>query len=297
MDLLWRQMGSAAPPEKITQEAFDRDDGHLRRLARLRPGQRAEVRDLWDYIQDLRYTEIQVPLLVYLLPFCLEAWREDLRGASGYGSFVENFYPVLANRQIFDADLDPTQTAAVSEFMRQAILEEINEQRGLFFQGNAARPYGWFRALTTYGVVLPDVDRLWTAWWTMDTIGSAISALQYISCLMYSEHQNPVFSPWTGDAGGGPPCLWEFGGHLYTHRWLEPNVAFLKEILRVRRIEEVLSRAVARLIGQAEHDVAELIHADLPRCIETLDLRCAELPLLLATTQQADQLLEWSRNP
>ncbi|MGB9402284.1 MAG: hypothetical protein WCA98_02010, partial [Candidatus Acidiferrales bacterium] len=92
MELPWQQMGSVAPPATITQEAFDRDDGHLRRLVRLRPGQRAEASDLWNYAQDLRYTEIQGPLLAYLLPFCLEAWREDLRGVDGYGGFVENFY-------------------------------------------------------------------------------------------------------------------------------------------------------------------------------------------------------------
>jgi hypothetical protein len=297
MELLWRQMGSLAPPEKITQETFDGDDGHLRRLVRLRPGQRPEASDLWNYTQDLRYTEIQGPLLAYLFPFCLEAWREDLRGVGGYGGFVENFYPVLADHRVFDVHLNRKQTAATSEFMRHTILQEINEQRGLSFQGMAARPYRWFRALTTHGVVLPDVDRLWTAWWTIETIGGAISAVQYISCLMYSEYENPVFSPWTGDAGGGPPCLWEFGGLLYMHRWLEPNVTFLKGILRVRRVEEVLSRALERLIGQPEHDVAELVHADLPLCIETLESRCSELPLLLETTQQPNKLLEWSRNP
>ncbi|MGB8590285.1 MAG: hypothetical protein WA755_07025 [Candidatus Acidiferrales bacterium] len=297
MELPWQQMGSVAPPATITQEAFDRDDGHLRRLVRLRPGQRAEASDLWNYAQDLRYTEIQGTLLAYLLPFCLEAWREDLRGVDGYGGFVENFYLVLADHRIFDAHLNPKQTAAISEFMRQTILQEINEQRGLFFQGMAATPYRWFRALATYGVVLPDVNRLWTAWWSIDTIGGAISAVQYISCLMYSEYKNPVFSPWTGDSGGGPPCLWEFGGHLYTHRWLEPNVTFLKEILRMRRVGEVLSRAVERLTGQPEHDVAASVHADLPLCLETLEFRCSKLPLLLATTQQPNRPLEWSRNP
>jgi hypothetical protein len=92
-----------------------------------------------------------------------------------------------------------------------------------------------------------------------------------------------------------PRVFWEFGGHLYAHRWLEPNVEFLKEILRVRRVGEVLGRAVEQLIGQPEHDVAALVHADFPLCIETLESRCSELPLLLATTQ--NRLLEWSRNP
>jgi hypothetical protein len=295
MKMLWGALGSTTPPEKITQEAFERDNGHLRRLVRLRPGERAEANDLWEYTQDLRYTEIQGPLLAYLLPFCMEAWREDLRGISGeYGGFVEHFYPVLADRQVFDLHLSPKQSAVVSEFMRQTILEEIYDQRGLTYQGSRARPYRWFRALTTYGVLLPDVDRLWTAWWSLDTLGRAIAAVQYISCLMYSEYENPVFSPWTPDGGGGPPCVWEFEGHLYTHRRLEPNVNFLKGILTVQRVNEVLLKAVERLVGQPEHDAAAAVQEDFPLCTATLEARCAELPQLLETTQEPSATLAWS---
>ncbi len=228
-------LGVTRPPEKITQEAFEGNDQHLRRLVRLRPGEQADGSDLWEYIHDLRHKDIQGPLFTYLLPFCLEAWREDLRGIDGYGGLIEHFYPVLADRQVFDLHLTPQQSAVVSEFMRQTILEEIDDQRGLAFQGSRTRPYRWFRALTTYGVLRPDLDRLWTAWWTLNTVGRAIAAVQYISCLMYPENENPVFAPWTPDRGGGPPCLWEFEGHLYEHRWQEPNVNFLKRILTVQR--------------------------------------------------------------
>src|SRR6267142_40641 len=75
-----RAYGKAAPPEKLTQEAFEGNDRHLRRLLRIKPGERRS-------------------LLAYLLPFCLELWYEDLRGTSDkYGGFVEHLYPVLADR-------------------------------------------------------------------------------------------------------------------------------------------------------------------------------------------------------
>jgi hypothetical protein len=45
-----------------------------------------------------------------------------------------------------------------------------------------------------------------------------------------------VFAPWTGDGRGGTPCLWEFNGHLYSHRWLEPNVEFLSRTLTVSAV-------------------------------------------------------------
>lgn len=295
MEGLWGAFG-AAPPEKITQEAWDRDDGHLRRFVRLRPGQRAEAPDLWAYTQDLQYTEIQGPLLVYVLPFCLEAWREDLRGITDeYGGFVEWFYPVLANLRIFEEHLTPQQGAAISDFMRQTILEEIDEQRGLSRKEKKARPYRWVEALTTYGVLRPDIDRLWDAWWLLGTVGRSIAAVQYITCLMYSESENPVFAPWTSDEGGGPPCLWEFEGHLYTHRWLRPNVDFLRKVLTVSGVSDALVRAVERLAGQPEHSVAGEILDDLPLCLETLESRCVELPRLLETTQKPSELLAWSR--
>jgi hypothetical protein len=292
---LQRAFRSAAPPDKITQEAYEGNTKHLSRLARLRPGQQAKVEDLWEYTQDLLYTEIQGPLFAHLLPFCLEAWREDLRGTrSEYGGFVEHFYPVLANRQVFDRHLTKAHSTAVSEFMRESILEEIDDQRGLSFMGSAARPYRWVGALTTFGVLLPDVDPLWTAWWSIATPGRAIAAVQYASCLLYPQNENPIFAPWTPDRGGGPPCLWEFEGHLYTNRWLEENIRFLRQTLNPQAVVQVMRHAVSRLEGQPEYAVAAEVHEDLPLCAETLANRCAELPKFLETAGEPGNIHEWS---
>jgi len=92
---------------------------------------------------------------------------QDLRGTSDkYGGFVEHLYPVLADRAIFDKHLTSKQSAAVSEFMRQTVLDEVDDQLGLAYQGSKARPYRWIGALTTYGVLLPDVDRVYGGHWT-----------------------------------------------------------------------------------------------------------------------------------
>lgn len=289
-----RAMGRSTAPATITQEAYDSDDGHLKRLVRLRRDERAQPADLWDYTQDLRYTEIQGPLLAYLMPVCLQAWHDDLRGTKGYGGFVEHFYPVLADRHVFYTHLTPKQTAAVAEFMRQSILQEMDDQRGLRYEGSNGRPYRWIRALTTQGVLLPDIDVLWTSWWRLGTIGRAVSAVQYISALMYPDQENPVFAPWTREGGGGAPCLWEFEGHLYSHRWLESNVDLLRRALTVPAVTDALNRAVEALKGEPEHDVAARMLTDVSNRGEMLAARCTELPSLLATTQEADTLLEWS---
>lgn len=296
---LHRALGAMRPPEKITQEAFEGSDRHLRRLARLRPGELADAKDLWQYVShDVRYTTVDASLFRYLLPFCLYAWRDDLRGITrDYGVVVEHLYVALADQTLFQTVLTDKQQRVVSQFMQQTILEEIDDQRGLAFEGSETRAYRWFGALTTYGVLRPDLDRLWAAWWSVSSTGRAIAAVQYISCLMYGEYENPVFAPWTPDRGGGPPTLWEFEGHLYEHRWLQPNVDFLKEFLTAAKVTEVLARAVLRLSGEPEHEAATMVRDHLPLCIETLETRCIELPVLLGTTQQPGSVVdfEWSR--
>jgi len=296
MVTLRRAYGRASPPERIKQEAFDHDDRHLRRLARLRPEERADVKDLWEYTQDLLYTEIDNSLFAHVLPFCLEAWREDLCGTnSGYGGFVEHFYPVLADRHVFDEQLTPKQSAAVAEFMRESILDEIDDQRGLAFKGAMSRPYRWIRALTTYGVLMPDLEQLWANWWLVNTVGRAVAVVQYASCLMYISTENPVFAPWTPNQGGGPPQLWEFAGHLYKHRWRDANVDFLRRTLTVDVVSNVLARADEFLVGQPERGKATEVLGDLPLCAETLAARCNELPRVLAATQETGAPLDWSR--
>jgi hypothetical protein len=282
------------PPRQITQEAYEGNPSHLRRLTKLKPSDRPNIRDLWEYTQDLLYTEIQGDLFAYLLPFCLEIWREDLLGINrGGGGFVEQLYPVLANRDVFRKYLTEAQTGAVSQFMRESILEEIDNQRGLFYEGTGSRPYEWTTAATTYGVLFPDISRLWNDCWLLGTIGRAVAAVQCASCLMYPEGENPVFAAWTRERGGGPPRLWEFGGHLYTNRWLEQNVRFLREVLTPGSVTDLLARAVERLVGLPEHAVAVEIQSDLPLCADTLASRCTRLPEILETTQQPGVLLDW----
>jgi hypothetical protein len=129
---LHRLLGVTKPPDTITQEAFEFDDRHLRRLALLKPGEKADAGDLREYSEDLLYTDIQSSLLAYLLPFCLAAWRDDLKGNYGYGSFAEHFYKILADRHVFDQHLSPKEADAVSLYIREAPPggREIGRQAG-----------------------------------------------------------------------------------------------------------------------------------------------------------------------
>jgi hypothetical protein len=292
MTSVWNALRARSAPA-ITQHALDGDRGHLHRLVRLERGTPASAGDLWEYSQDVRFTDVQGDLLTYLLPACLQAWHDDLRGVYDYAAFVEHFYPMLADRGVFTTHLTPAQTVVVSAFMRQTILDEVDAQRGLSHAGLGRAVYRWSWAVTTYGVILPDVADLWSTWWQLDTTGRAVAAVQYASALMYPDDANPIFAPWTCKDGGGPPTLWEFSGHLYAHRWQEPNVRFLRRTLSAPAVSELLERAAARLSGEPEHPAALRVLADLPSRGAMLAARCTELPDLLAQTQGTD-LLHWS---
>jgi len=286
MTALWHALRASSPPV-VTPRPYDFDDGtRTRRLVRIEQGQRADPFDLSVCIDDVRYGELQPDLLLYLLPVCLQAWHDDLRGLTDYGAFVEHFYPVLADRGVFDSLLTPAQAAMVAAFIRQSILDEIDAQRGLSHGTRGRAVYRWIHAVTTYGVVRPDIAELWTAWWRMETIGRAVAAVQYASTLLYPDDANPIFAAWTRDEGGGPPSLWEFNGHLYTHRWQDANVAFLRQTLTVEAVTDLLERAATVLAGEPEHDAARKVLADVPARHGMLEARCGRLPDLLAQSAE-----------
>jgi hypothetical protein len=290
-----RAFGDPKAPEQIWQTPFDYDPEHLHRLAQLQPNDEPAGIDLLDYALDIQYETVQRNLFSFVFPFCLRAWRDELKGHSPhYGAFVEHFYPALVDGRIFESVLTAPQCAAVSSFIRAAILEEIDRQHALTFAGSRAAPYRWIGALTTYGMILPDIERLWSRWWSVETRGRAIGAVQYISSLVFGEDENPVFAPWTPEAGGGPPCLWAFAGHMYRHRWMETNIAFLADVLTPAKVLCVLELAIAQLASQPEHEVAIRVLAGAANREQVLRMRCEELPRILREVPDPNAHREWS---
>jgi hypothetical protein len=285
-------LGSPLAPPKIWQKTLDREDGHLHALVGLAPGFAAEELDLVNYALDLQHEAIQPDLLKFLLPICLDAWEWDLAGRDHeYGAFVDHFYPAVVR---FIDVLDPSESSAVCTFMQDSILHEIDEQSGLVHEGAGVRPYRWIGAFASHGVIFAAVEELWTRLMAPSTSGRAIAAVQYLSALIYREDENPVFSPWTPDGGGGPPNPWEFAGHLYGHRWRPENVAFLRRALTPDAVVATLLHAVDRLAGRREADAAARVLDRAEARDSVLRHRCEELPRLLETPQEADDLLEWS---
>jgi len=279
----------------IWQKPFDYDTGHLLRLAELPPDADADPADLVAYALDFKYEQIQKDLFLHLLPFCLRAWREDLTSPFGrYETFVDEFYPALLRGSVFDRVLSASEATAVGDFMRDAILERIDGQQALSFKGSKSDVYSWFHALSTYGLLREDVDTLWSAWWSVDTVCRALAAAQYASCLIYDETANPVFDAWKREHGGGPPCLWHYRGHVLEESWRAPNLEMLEKALTPDGIRGVLDRAVARLQGHPLRDKVASIRFHLDSRTRTLASRCADVCRFLATPNEAEYSFQWS---
>lgn len=199
-------LNAQEPPQQIWQEPQEYGSRHCEYLCRLRGA--PDGRDLRAYAQDLLFAPAQPDLFRYLLPICLDAWQKDLLSnhKSEYGGFVEYFWAALAERPVLQDCLTPTQYAAVAQYMADSLLDRIDREYKLSFSGMRSSPYAWIAALASYCTVFPSLAPLWNQWWQMTTTGQACAALQYLSCLLYENDQNPIFTPWTPDRGGGPLC-------------------------------------------------------------------------------------------
>jgi hypothetical protein len=280
---------SSRVPKTIHQQPFDYDPGHYQRLCHLE-GNRPSPADLIDYALDMTYMEIQPDLLRHLMPMLLEAWRQDLfeGEVAKFGGFVEYFWPALLRGKALHGCLSDTERHGVARFMRDTILDRLDAEDSLAFSGMRASPYGWIYSLASFGVVFADIESLWTEWWQMKTSGHAIAAFQYASALLYEEDKNPVFAPWTQDKGGGPPCLWECGCHIYGAGWREENLQFLRRILSVEYIEQRLRAAQGMIKSAGPSSVATRMLADLPAQAALLALRIEQLPALLTNMSHVE---------
>lgn len=272
-----RAFGSPSIQSSITQEPFDYDASHYLRLCR--PDAKPSPFDLYSYADDLKYQEIQKDLFLFIMPICLSAWQEDLMVSheSNYAGFVEQFSAALAKHAGFRDFLTPPQYFAVSSFMLNAILDKIDQERDLSFSGMRASPYSWIYTIGSFGTAFPSVRDLWEEWWNCPTIGRACGVLQYASTLMYSDDRNPIFSPWTPDAGGGPPTLWETDGHIFDQSWLPENVEFLHSTFSPDYVRDAISAATVTLRGVTDSSVPELILSDFDNAVTFVELRIEEL--------------------
>ena len=196
---------------------------------------------------------------------------------SDYSGFVEQFSAALAKHVGFRDLLSPAYMMVVSNFMQDAILDKIDQERELSFSGMSASPYSWIDTIGNFGTAFPTVCDLWQQWWSIPTPGRACGVLQYASVLMYSDNTNPIFSPWNSDTGGGPPTLWETDGHIYDQSWLPENLNFLRATFTPDYVRNSVSAAAITLRGHTDSTVPEKMVSDFDDVETFVELRIEEL--------------------
>lgn len=269
-----RVFGFPNAPSVITQEPFDDDPSHYHRLCLCRAN--PDPMDLYSYADDLMYQDIQTDLFRYLLPICLSAWQKDLMAShkSEYLGFVEQFSGALARHNGFKGILKPSEHEAVSDFMCHTILDKIDQERELCFSGMGASPYSWIDSIGSHGMAFTSIGDLWNEWWGCGTLGRACGVLQYASVLIYPDDENPIFTPWTPERGGGAPTLWETNSHIFDLAWLPENSDFLRAALTPDHVSNSVSMA-ARLLNSIP--LPQMMAADCEARAEFLGCRIEEL--------------------
>ena len=118
-----------------------------------------------------------------------------------------------------------------------------------------------------------------------------MAALQYASCLMYEDRDNPIFAPWTREDGGGTPGLWETDGQIFNGQWHTENVLFFMETGTPAYLHNALGRAKGALAGVLDSGVPARMLAEFADQQPLLEHRLAVLPDILS--KPLDATLAW----
>jgi hypothetical protein len=278
--------GNAPPLTTIWEAQFDYFELELQRLAHT-PYQKIDFSDLWYYHHDLAYVELQPELFNYLFPVCLMDWHQSLMDNKPCSHGDSEFHYGVHQGNVFDKMMTAAQREAVYEFFRDSFLERLDLERGFAEIRNGSPTFCWIGRFNSLGVIMPRIEWIWNAWWTLETPGRAVAALQYCSCLMYFEGENPLFEIWKGVS----PPLWTndslFGGGA---GWREENIAFLSASLTTDFVVSKVEKATARLELEPGGEKARRLQADLPQCRPLIEERIKELLLRLRNPSA----VEWS---
>jgi hypothetical protein len=251
------------PPPKVWERQFDYHDDKLRRMART-SWDKIEEDDLWYYLHDLAYQDLQPDLFAYLFPVCLNFWQTSLIQNRSCSVGDAEFHYALLQGQILQTMVTPREREDILDFLHDGFLDRLSMERGFIYKGMGTPAYGWMHRFNSLGLVTPLTGRLWGAWWKLDTPAKAVCGLMYLSGLMYSESENPVFRPWSKEGGGGGPYLWEDDSYIYNKGWLPENLEFLRKTLTVDYFSRRAQDARAILTDQPEANIADTICADFP---------------------------------
>lgn len=272
-DRLRRIFDNPQPPREVWEKQFDYNDYELQRLAKT-PWEEIDFSDLWYYHHDLAHVELQPELFAYLFPVCLMDWHETLLSNESCSHGDSEFHYGVHQGQVLKKMLTAEQRTGVYEFFRDSFLIRLDQEEG-------ATADGWMSRLNSLAGIMPRIDLLWDAWWSLTGVGCAVAAVQYIIGLMYFEDECAVVGTYAPQAGEEGPCVWSNDSLESELTWMPENARFLQETLSVEFVITKLDQATALLASEPFYRQAKLLQNDLPSRLEIVASRVDELPHLL----------------
>ena len=271
-----RIFGDAAPPREVWEPEFDYADDKLRALA-AKDWRQIDAYDLQRYyLLNLVYNEpMQPELFNYLFPLCLAEWQAALIGDDELWGGLGDFYRALRRPYLWQQMMAAHQREQVTDFLVDSMLERLRQERGFVYTGKATPAYTWLYTFNDLGASVPLIETLWTRWWALDHPGLAVSALMYVSGLIYLPDDNPIFKRWTREHGGGGPYLIEIPSMI--DDWLPENLNFLRRTLSVDSLIADVQRAADVLHDQPEGPLAARIAIDAGQQREIIEIRIGDL--------------------
>ncbi len=268
--------GNPPKPNRVTEKQFDGFDHELKRIGTL-DWSEIEDGDLWYYIHDLSYMELQKDLFNYLFPVCLNYWYQSLlRSESAECGDAELHY-AIHHGNILKKMTTKSQTEEIYNFFHDGFIDRVELERGFKYSGTKTPAYGILYRFNSIGYIAPIIGAIWTTWWNMDHPGKAVAAIKYASGLIYMKGGNPIFGEWTCNEGGGGPYLTESDACIYDASWLHENIDFMRKTISVEYIQDKMHHASKVLTNEPESEIAELVAKDSLANIDILALKIDDL--------------------
>lgn len=267
-----------SPPPLVWEGQFDYHDEKLQQIA-VKEWWEILEEDLWYYLLDLAYVELQPDLFRYLFPICLAFWHDTLMRHEAAVLGDSEFHYAIHHGKILSRMTTLEETQQIIDFFHDALIERIKMERAVTGKRLELKisAFSWIRRFNSLGQVVPLIERIWTNWWTFDHPGKAISAIVYASGLVYLKGENPFFQEDESNRCGGGSFLTENDSHIFDGPWQDENVHFLRKYLSAAYILEKLAEAVDVLRQEPESQLAERILIDakirediITICIEDL---------------------------
>jgi len=275
-----------SPPKIIWEKQFDGFDKELNQIAK-KHWEDITNEDLWYYLLDLAYVDLQPELFEYLFPVCLNFWYKTLMNNESANQGDAGFHYALYKGKILNSMITKNQKEEIYKYFHDAFIERIEQERGFIYSGSSTPAYAWISRFNSLGYIMP-IRNIWESWWNIDSLGKAVSALMYSSGLIYVKGENPIFAKWSPEKGGGGPYLTESDADIYDSAWRKENIDFLKEILSVEYIQQKAKIAATLLSEEPEAEMAKKIANDALKNSDILEIRIEDLIINLSRPNLQD---------